>query len=262
MTQGLTQITAITLFAMGLLSGCVSESTYSGTDVLVAEKKFDSESAARQRAQLGLTYLQKGNSQQAKYNLDKAMEFNSDIEAVHVSMAYYYQTVGELENAEASYYKAISTDDASGDAMNNFGVFLCQQGKYKQSEEMFLKAVHMPKYTRSASSYENLGICSRKAGELDRAKKYFTTALKYDSRRQVTLLELTEIDVETGDYLNARAQLVRYHRVVAESAESLTLGINIEQGLNDLDAARKFGILLLAKFPASIEAKQYRASMH
>lgn len=262
MKQGLTQITALTLLAMGLLCGCVSERTYSGTDVPVAEREFDNESAARQRAQLGLTYLQKGNSQQAKYNLDKAVEYAPDLEAVHVSMAYYYQTVGELENAETSYRKAIRTSDATGDAMNNFGVFLCQQEKYKQSEEMFLKAVRMPKYTRSASSYENLGICSRKAGQLDKAKDYFSMALKYDPRRQVTLLELTEIDVETGDYLNARAQLVRYHRVVAESAESLTLGIKIEQGLNDLDAARKFGILLLAKFPASIEAKQYRASMH
>jgi len=262
MKQGSTRIAALTLLAMGLLSGCVSERTYSGTDIPVAQREFDNESAARQRAQLGLTYLQKGNSQQAKYNLDKAVEYAPDLEAVHVSMAYYYQTVGELENAEASYRKAIRTSDATGDAMNNFGVFLCQQEKYEESEKMFLKAVRLPKYTRSASSYENLGICSRKAGQLDKAKDYFATALKYDPRRQVTLLELTEIDVETGDYLNARAQLVRYHRVVAESAESLTLGIKIEQGLNDLDAARKFGILLLAKFPASVEARLYRASMH
>ena len=56
--------------------------------------------------------------------------------------------------------------------------------------------------------------------------------------------------------------LARYHRFIAKSAESLTLGVTIERDLNDEDAARKFGILLLAKFPSSIEAKRYRASMH
>ncbi|WP_076410775.1 type IV pilus biogenesis/stability protein PilW [Shewanella sp. UCD-KL12] len=261
MMQGLLKITSVLVLSTSLLTGCVSQEVYSGTETPVAERSFDNVAAARQRAQLGLTYLKKGNSAQAKFNLNKAIEFAPNIEDVNVSMAYYYQTVGELDNAETYYRKAINSSDATGDGMNNFGVFLCQQKKYAESEKVFLKAIKMPAYTRAAASYENLGICSRKAGQLQKAQEYFGMALRYDPRRQVSLIELTEIDVETGDYSNARAQLARYHRVVAESAESLTLGIKIEQGLNDLDAARKFGILLLAKFPASVEAKQYRASM-
>ena len=261
MMQELLRLTPILILSSSLLTGCVSERVYTGTDTPVAERTFDNVSAAKQRAQLGLTYLQRGNSAQAKFNLNKALEFAPNIEAVNVSMAYYYQSVGELDIAEEFYRKSINSIDATGDGMNNFGVFLCQQKKYAESEKVFLKAIKLPQYTRSAASYENLGICSRKAGQLEKAQKYFWMALKYDPRRQVSLIELTEIDVDTGDYLKARTQLVRYHRVVAESAESLTLGITIEQGLNDHDAARKFGILLLAKFPASLEAKQYRASM-
>ncbi|BAJ01344.1 fimbrial biogenesis and twitching motility protein, putative [Shewanella violacea DSS12] len=239
----------------------MSERVYTGTDIPVAERTFDNVAAAKQRAQLGLTYLQRGNSAQAKFNLNKALKFAPNIEAVNVSMAHYYQFVGELDIAETYYRKAIVSTDATGDGMNNFGVFLCQQKKYEESEKVFLKAIKLPKYTRASASYENLGICSRKAGNLEKAQKYFRMALKYDPRRQVSLIELTEINVDTGDYLKARTQLLSYHRVIAESAESLTLGIKIEQGLNDLNAARKFGILLLAKFPASVEAKQYRASM-
>ncbi|QFU23559.1 type IV pilus biogenesis/stability protein PilW [Shewanella eurypsychrophilus] len=262
MMHGLLRITPLIILSASMLTGCVSQELYSGTDIPVAERAFDNVAAAKQRAQLGLTYLQKGNSEQAKFNLNKAVGFAPDIEAVNVSMAYYYQTVGELESAENYYRKAINSSDATGDGMNNFGVFLCKQKKFPESEAVFLRAIKMPAYTRAAASYENLGICSRKAGQLEKAQKYFGMALQYDPRRQVSLIELTEIDVETGDYLKARTQLVRYHRVVVESAESLTLGITIEQGLNDLDAARRFGILLLAKFPASVQAKQYRASMH
>lgn len=242
--------------------GCVSESTYSGTNIPVVEKGFNNILAAQKRAELGLTYLQQGNSQQAKYNLDKAVEFAPNIQDVHISMAYYYQIVGELENAEMSYRKAINLSDANGDGLNNFGVFLCQQARYKESEKIFLRAIKMPNYTRSGDSYENLGICSRKAGEIDKARDYFSTALKYNPRSKSALLELTEIEVGENNYLDAQAQLARYHSVIIQSAESLTLGVTIELGLHDEKAARKFGILLLAKFPSSDEAKRYRASMY
>ncbi|KIO36346.1 type IV pilus biogenesis/stability protein PilW [Shewanella sp. cp20] len=255
-------LTLLVILTSTLMSGCVTERTYSGTDVPVQERTFDNVAAARQRVQLGLTYLQKGNSEQAKYNLDKALEFAPNIEDVHVALAYYYQSVGELALTEKAYRNAINASDASGDSMNNFGVFLCQQAKYDQAEEMFLRAVKMPKYTRSASSYENLGICSRKSGDLQKAQRYFEMALNYDPRRANSLLELSEIELDLGNYSAAKKGLARYHRVVPESAQSLALGIKIEQGLNDPEAVRKFGILLLAKFPASNEAKQYRASMH
>ncbi|WP_345856098.1 type IV pilus biogenesis/stability protein PilW [Shewanella algae] len=253
---------ALALLLVATLPGCVTERTYAGTDIPVSERQFDKIAAAKERTQLGLTYLQKGNSQQAKFNLDKAMEYAPHLEEVHIAMAYYYQTVGEAVKAEQAYEAAIDTRNASGDSMNNFGVFLCQQKKYAKAEKMFLKAIDNPRYTRTASSYENLGICSRDAGEIEKARHYFEMALKYEPRRQVSLLELTELELDAHNYAAARVQLERLHRVIPETAESLALGISIEQGLNDDAAAKRYGILLQAKFPASPQAKQYRASMH
>jgi type IV pilus assembly protein PilF len=157
MKHGLPKIITLIVLSTGMVGGCVSQSTYSGTDVPVSERPFDNVLAAQKRAQLGLTYLRRGNSQQAKYNLDKAIKFAPNIEDVHISMAYYYQTVGDLDNAEKSYRKAINASDASGDGFNNFGVFLCQQDKFKESEKMFLRAVKMPsrcsRATRALPSY-------------------------------------------------------------------------------------------------------------
>ncbi|GGP39278.1 type IV pilus biogenesis/stability protein PilW [Shewanella algicola] len=261
MKHGMHKIFVMTLMALSV-TGCVTERTYSGTDTPVAERKFDKVSAARERMQLGLKYLSRGNSEQAKYNLNKAVEHAPNLSEVHVAMAYYYQTVDDVVRTEESYKRAISLSDATGDARNNFGVFLCQQGKFAESEKMFLEAINTPKYTRSASSYENLGVCSRKAGDKEKARQYFNMALKYDPRRQVTLLELTELAMEEADYDDARVQLARYHRVVSESAESLALGIKIERAANDLEAVKRFGILLIAKFPASPQAKNYRANLN
>ncbi|AZG37055.1 MAG: type IV pilus biogenesis/stability protein PilW [Shewanella psychromarinicola] len=261
MMHGMQKVGLITLLALSV-TACVTERTYSGTDIPVAERQFDKQGAARERMHLGLTYLNRGNSEQAKYNLNKAVEYAPNTSEVHMAMAYYYQTVGDLERTEASYEKAISFSDVTGDARNNFGVFLCQQNKFVESEKMFLAAIETPKYTRTASSYENLGVCSRKAGDKEKARQYFNMALKYDKRRQVTLLELTELAMEDADYGNAREQLARYHRVASESAESLALGIKIERAANDVEAVKRFGILLIAKFPASPQAKNYRANLN
>ncbi|MFT6256175.1 MAG: type IV pilus assembly protein PilF [Cellvibrionaceae bacterium] len=261
MKHGMQKVVLITLVALSV-TACVTERTYSGTDTPVAERRFDKQGAARERMQLGLTYLNRGNSEQAKYNLNKAVEYAPNISEVHMAMAYYYQTVGDIERTEDSYKKAISLSDVTGDARNNFGVFLCQQNNFVESEKMFLAAIETPKYTRTASSYENLGVCSRKAGDKEKARQYFNMALKYDQRRKVTLLELTELAMEDADYGNAREQLARYHRVASESAESLALGIKIERAANDIEAVKRFGILLIAKFPASPQAKNYRANLN
>lgn len=260
MKNGLGRISL--MFTLSLMTtACVTERTYSGTDIPVSERKLDTVAAARERTQLGLTYLNRGNSEQAKYNLDKALEYAPQLESVHVALAYYYQTVGDLVRTEESYIDAINSQDASGDSMNNFGVFLCQQKQYEKAEKMFLAAIEMPKYTRTASSYENLGLCSREAGQAEKARQYFQMALKYDPRRSVSLLELAELAFELGEPTQARKELARYHQVAPQTPESLALGIQIEQAVNDDAAVKQFGILLLAKFPASPQAKQYRVNL-
>ncbi|QSX34836.1 type IV pilus biogenesis/stability protein PilW [Shewanella avicenniae] len=250
------------LVASSQLAGCVTERTYAGTDTPVTERKFDRTAAAVERSQLGLAYLKKGDSQAAKSNLDRAMEYAPDLEQVNLSMAYYYESVGELQKAEDTYDRAIATRDATGDAANNFGVFLCKEGKYEKSETMFLRAIGNSKYTRTASSYENLGVCMRKAGNVEKARKYFGMALRYEPRRRVSLLEMAELEQSVGNYREAKAVLQRYDKVATMSPESLALAVKIEMGLGNTDAAKRNGVLLLAKFPQSPQAKAYRTQMH
>ncbi|MBV7317121.1 type IV pilus biogenesis/stability protein PilW [Shewanella sp. NIFS-20-20] len=259
--QGMAKLT-LTMILATAITGCVTEQTYSGTDVQVKERKFDPVAAAKERIQLGLTYLQKGNSEQAKFNLDKAQVYAPNLEEVHIAMAYYYQTVGDDPRAVIAYEDAIKSSSASGDAFNNFGVYLCQQGQYRQAEKRFLQAIEQPEYTRAAASYENLGLCSQEAGELDKARDYFIAALKYEPRRRTSLLALVEIALQQDNYSQAKQSLKQFQRVAADTPQSLELGIRIELGLNDPEAAKRYGIQLLATFPSSNQAKEYRASLH
>ncbi|MBM7073724.1 type IV pilus biogenesis/stability protein PilW [Shewanella sp. OPT22] len=245
-----------------ITAGCVTERTYQGTGIPVAEQEINKEAAARDRMQLGLTYLQRGNSDQAKYNLEQAMEYAPHLEEVHLSMAYYYQKVDDVKRAEKAYERAIHSRTATGDAYNNFGVFLCEQKDYKRSEKMFLAAIEQPKYTRVASSYENLGLCSEEAKEYEKAIKYYEMALNYAPRRTTSIIAITKIKLKLHQYKDANEWLSRYHKIAFQSPESLLLGIDIAKKMNDRALEKQYGLTLLAKFPKSSQAKQYKASMH
>ena len=69
---------------------------------------------------------------------------------------------------------------------------------------MFLRT-QIVNYTRFWDSYENLWICCCKAKNIYKARKYFSTSLKYNPRSHSTLLELTEIEIEEHSYLDASA---------------------------------------------------------
>ncbi|GLS84041.1 type IV pilus biogenesis/stability protein PilW [Paraferrimonas haliotis] len=249
----------VAISAAILVSGCVTQTLYSGTDQVVQEKQPNLQAAAADRVRLGLAYLQQNDMEKAKFNLDKALELDPRSAEVYLGRAYYFQSVSEHELAKDAYRRALRIEPNNGDVLNNFGVYLCKQGDYAESEQMMLRAVAAPRYTSMASTYENLGLCTLEAGEHQRAAGYFEQALNYSPRRSLSLIELVNIAVVEQDYPGAQKALERYHDLASQTPQSLLLGVQIEQQLRDVEAAKRYGILLLAKFPRSQQAKQYRA---
>jgi len=157
-----------------LLCGCVSS-----TDANRVGDDFNREEAAKTRMSLGLTYLKNNNYTQAKKNLDKALEFYPHSGDVHYALAYYYQLVGDNERAESAYKTAISLSPNSGDIMNSYGAFQCQNGRYAEAKRYFLKAIDSKQYANAAETYENLALCAQSQGNLDDAIAYLEDAVKH-----------------------------------------------------------------------------------
>ncbi|MBY5992827.1 type IV pilus biogenesis/stability protein PilW [Ferrimonas balearica] len=255
------RICLLALACLGL-GGCVQQTTYSGTDQPVVEQKYNAVAAARERIALGLTYLRRGNMEQAKFNLDRALKQAPDLDEAHLALAYYYETVSDTEQAERAYRRALSANRNNADAANNYGVFLCRQGRYKDADQWMSRAVKMPNYIRQAQTYENLGLCAREAGWEEKAQGYFVQALNYDPRRAVSLLEVAQLAFARQQPSEARKYLSRYHDNGNESPDSLLLGVELALDANDTDAARRYGVLLLAKYPGSEQAKTYRTKYY
>jgi type IV pilus assembly protein PilF len=246
------------VLAILVLSACVSEPR---DPSFIGGRAFDAEAAAKTRVSLGLTYLQNGNFSQAKFNLDKALEFAPRSGQAHYGMAFYYQQVDEPELAQESYEKALSFSNNDPDVVNSYGAFLCQQGKYEKAKEYFLKAVNNRNYISTAETYENLAICSQSQGKNQAAIEYFASALNHQPTRPQSLFMLASLYVEEEQWQEAKRTLFKYERSAQISAESLYLQFQIAQGLNDTKTAVGYGEILKSMFPEHANTKKYLAAM-
>ncbi|HBO37261.1 MAG TPA: type IV pilus biogenesis/stability protein PilW [Pasteurellaceae bacterium] len=144
------------LFSL-FLSACVSQPPDT--------PDFDKQQAAKARIELGLGYLAQHNNELAKLNFDKALSYTPDYYLVHSALAYFYQQMGDVAQAEKSYIKAINLDGKQGDVYNNYGTFLCTQGKFEQAYKQFSVALNSPDYYRQADTYENMVLCALSAND-------------------------------------------------------------------------------------------------
>lgn len=244
-----------------LSSGCVTQSTYVGSGEKVVQTELDKIEAAKTRIALALNYLEKGNAGQAKYNLDKAEKFAPKLAEVHYSLAYYYQIVKEFDRAAARYEKVLEIDPNNGDAMNNYGAFLCQIGRYDEAERYFLKAVEQEAYLRSAETYENLGVCASESGKQARAERYLTRSLEHNPYKSSALYEMTKLQLANDQYDEAQDYLQRYLKSGRLSAKGLWLAYQVEFESTNATNATRYGRMLLQRFPQTIEAQNYKDTL-
>ncbi|WP_350603853.1 type IV pilus biogenesis/stability protein PilW [Pseudoalteromonas sp. SMN1298-MNA-CIBAN-0114] len=246
-------ILAITLSTLAL-SGCVSESSYNGSNKPVIENKINNTGAARTRIALALQYLKTGNNSQAKYNLERAAAFAPDLPEVHYSLAYYYQQVGENPLADKAYQKALEIKPDDPNTLNNYGVFLCGIDEYDRATDQFLKAIEVPSYIRVAESYENLALCAIEFDDFENAESYFQQALNHSSQRTSTLISLAALYYAKSDLYKASELLKRYESTGRVSSRALMLSYLVKNRMGRIEEAEKISSTILQTYSSSNEA--------
>ncbi|HAW93458.1 MAG: type IV pilus biogenesis/stability protein PilW [Rheinheimera sp.] len=237
------------------LTACVSESSYVGSDRQVGERSLDNSEAARTRISLGLNYLRRGDTTQAKYNLERAKAFAPDLPEVYNALAFYYQSVGEHIQAEDAYKKALDKDSNNADAYNNYGAFLCQIGKYQEAEELLLKAISRPGYIRVAESYENLALCQLDQQGYSKAKTFLESSVSHNGTRISSLINLAAVNYAMGDNVGAKASLQRIQRLGRVSARSTLLNYLVAEKQGDVSTMKHAEQLLLTLYIDTPEAR-------
>jgi type IV pilus assembly protein PilF len=233
------------------LSGCVSTGKVNPMDT-----RKGRDEARQAYVQLGIGYLQEGNSERAKVPLKKAIELDANDADANAALALVFQAEGETQLAEQYFKKALaSRNDAR--ILNNFGSFLYEQKRYDDAYAMFEKAAADNLYPERSRVFENLGMTAAALGQRDLARDNLEKALRLNRSQPRALLEMAEISFEDRHYVPAKDYYDRFSQLSEQNARSLLLGTRLAKVYEDKNKAASFGLQLKRLYPGTPEYQQY-----
>ncbi|MGH8352777.1 MAG: type IV pilus biogenesis/stability protein PilW [Pseudomonas sp.] len=243
---------ALLLFLASLLAGCVS--TGQVDPMKTGEGRGDARDAY---IQLGIGYLQQGDTERAKVPLKKALELEPSNADAHAALALVFQTELEPELADQHYRKALS--ERSGDAriLNNYGGFLFEQKRYEEAYERFHQAAADNLYPERSRVFENLGLTALQLNQRVLAKQHFEKSLRLNRQQPRVLLEMAGLSFEDKQYVPARDYYERFSALSGQTARSLLLGARLASIFEDRDRAASLGLQLKRLYPGTPEYQQY-----
>lgn len=239
-----------------VIQGCVSQERQAELD----EKAKKMAKASDLNVQLGIGYLRQGNMQRAKSKLMLALdEAPNSLDALG-AMAYYFDKVGEKDRAQQYYLKALRASHGKGAQLNNYGAFLCREGKYLEATEYFLQASKDIDYLNTGGALENAGLCSLEIPNKDLAVTYFEKALEQDPKRFQSLYRLAKIAYDKKQYQKCLDQIKRYQGGSELRPQILWLAYQASLDLGDTKQANEYAWIIKKRFADSNEFKLLEAS--
>jgi type IV pilus assembly protein PilF len=238
------------LMAAALLAGCASSAERK-------EARAKKENMVATQLQLAATYLQRGQIEVAKENINRALAVDPDHSQANNMMALLQWRQKDYDAAERHFRQALRADDNNAEAQNNFGAFLCERGRVEEAEDWFKLALTNPLYSTPAAANENAGLCLMKKQAYAKAEPYFREALKIDPKRSASLYQMALISYQSGRTLAARGFMQRFFQQGSEDTpEVLLLAVKIERALKNKNEEASYALRLRARFPTSPEAQQ------
>lgn len=166
----------------------------------------------------------------------------------------------EDELAEADFKRSLRLDPKSSESHNNYGWFLCQRGKPKESLAQFAEAVSNPLYATPEVAYANAGMCAIDAGDMQLAEAHLQRALILRPGMPEALFGLSKVAFVQNDFNSAKNYFFRFQQAVNElNAAQLGLAIQIERKVFDRNSEASYTLQLQKRFPDSREAQLLQA---
>ncbi len=242
------------LIGISLISGCVSTPP-SNPNIRPNEGTNE---IALSNLNLAVEYMRTGNMETALDRLNRAYEADPRYYGTHNAYGLLYERLGDPRLAERHFRRAIALNRNDSASKNNYGNFLCAQGRYDEAESIFISAAENPLYETPEIAYANAGTCAMVNDRKDTAESHFRQALSINPQVPSALLQMAQISYDQESYLTARGYLQRYQSVARHTASSLLIGIKIERVLGDVNAVASYEMLLENNYPDSVQLQELR----
>lgn len=224
-----------------------------------AKMDTDALTRARVHTDLAAGYYSRGQFEVALQELAVATQSFPRYAPAYNMLGLVYMELRELGLAQGNFQTALSISPNDSDTHHNYASFLCQNGRYEEAIQHFLKAIGNPLYTTPHRSYANAGVCAQKAGDTARAQEFFEAALKLQPLQADALFNMAQIAYQRGDFPNANIYLGRLLRTSESTPARALLAIKIARKVGDRNTEESQTLLLRRNFPNSPEAQLLRS---
>ncbi|HEV2287225.1 MAG TPA: type IV pilus biogenesis/stability protein PilW [Steroidobacteraceae bacterium] len=245
---------ALAALASLVLAACASHST--------PLHAANQQEAADANTQLGIQYMNQGDLNLAKTKLDRALEEEPNNPNVHSARAMLYERMGLLDKADQEFRTALKLAPHDPDVVNNYAVYLCQNGRTDEGVKRFLEAAHNALYRTPQAAYTNAGVCLRAAKRDDEARAEFNAAVQLRPNYGEAAFQLATLDFDHGQLTAARTRIEGYISTYDETPDLLLLGVRVARAQGDAPAAQRFARRLQLDFPGSEQLRALAALDH
>ena len=244
------------------LTGCASNRSASGAmpanaDLVTESDEPESRKRARLRLELATGYFEQGQINVALDELKQALIADPTYVDAYSLRGLVYMRLNDLPLAEDSFKRALAINPRDASVAHNYGWFLCQQGRFTDSFRLFGQAIANPTYPGQAKSLMTQGMCQVRAGQRVEAEQSLTKSYELDAGNPLTAYNLSLLLYERSELVRSQFYIRRLNNSELANAETLWLGIKIEQKLNNQQVVQQLASQLKRRFGQSREAAAY-----
>ncbi len=240
-----------------VLAGCTATGSGSGQGAQQAASTqtavSDQQVRAKVHTELGSLYLLDGRSATALEEARIALSVDSNYAPAYNLLGLTHMVLNEPRLAEDSFQKALRLAPGDPEISNNYGWFLCQNGREQASISYFMAAANNPLYTTPTKPYTNAGICAFRVKNDKAAQEFLSTALRLAPDNNQARLGLAEIAYRQGRYSEAKQWTTDIEKTMEPTADVIWMALRIERKLGNREAEVRYATQLRRRFPGSPE---------
>lgn len=245
------------LVALALLAGCnritllrpdTSRGDFERTAPEVAIRDNPRRPDAYGHIVSGQQKLNAGDLPGAEQAARQAVKVDARSAPAQTLLALVLEARGQQAQAGRAYAQALALAPAQGAMLNNYGAWLCRNGRAAEALAHFERAVADPGYSTPDAALANLGACAHEIGDA-RADAALAGAIQLQPANALALGVLAERTLQQGNALRARAFSERRLAAAPATARVLRIASQIEDSLGDRRAAEAYRRRLRAEFP-------------
>lgn len=224
-------------------------------DIVTASDETDEHKRARLRLELAIAYFSQGKLNTALDETKQALAIHRGMSEAHELRGLIYGAMNEPGLAEESFKRAIQLNERNGSALHNYAWWLCDKQRYPEADALFERAAALPQTISTSKTLMARGVCQVRAGLLPDAEKSLLRSYELDAGNPATAYNLAVVLYRRGEYERARFYARRVNGIPELiTAESIWLGIRIENRMSNIGGRDDLAGILRSRFPGTREA--------